>query len=354
METASYEITRMYPGKKKILAMRRKKQSNLIWFIPFSLYYLLTRGWRWDIIHLSDFVLAPLGWVGKFVLRKTVVISIHGLDISYGNGTKVTQIIYRQILRLACKSHPYHFLIANSEPTKRLALSKGLDSIRVIPLGVTTPKVNQKFTRNELEARFQPASEATVFLCTIGRMVKRKGISWFVDEVFPYLSQHATYIVAGPYDNHSGRQEIRAINEIIGKNKLGTRVRVLGEVDIWTKSLLLNTCDIFVMPNIKVQGDIEGFGIVAGEAASGCRPVVAANVDGIPEIIHHGENGLLLTSQCPTEWRAVISKLIGDPDARDRMGKKAQAYTVKHFSWENVAYAYYHMMRDYQLGEKTP
>jgi glycosyltransferase involved in cell wall biosynthesis len=50
---------------------------------------------------------------------------------------------------------------------------------------------------------------------------------------------------------------------------------LLGKVSDLDKKILYNTADVFVMPNIKVEGDIEGFGIVAIEASSVGLPVIA-------------------------------------------------------------------------------
>ena len=48
----------------------------------------------------------------------------------------------------------------------------------------------------------------------------------------------------------------------MAKNNLGEYVKLLGRLDNETLKLLYNTADVFVMPNIPVEGDIEGFGIV--------------------------------------------------------------------------------------------
>jgi phosphatidyl-myo-inositol dimannoside synthase len=58
---------------------------------------------------------------------------------------------------------------------------------------------------------------------------------------------------------------------------------------------MLNTCyaaaDLFVMPNIPVEGDMEGFGIVLLEANRAGVPAVASDLEGIRDVIEPGENG---------------------------------------------------------------
>ena len=51
------------------------------------------------------------------------------------------------------------------------------------------------------------------------------------------------------------------------------------------------------MPNIKVQGDMEGFGIVAIEATSIGLPVIASSIEGIKDAIVDNETGALVESE---------------------------------------------------------
>ena len=49
--------------------------------------------------------------------------------------------------------------------------------------------------------------------------------------------------------------------------------------------------DIFIMPNIPIPGDMEGFGIVLLEANLAGTPAVAADLEGIKDVIENGKNG---------------------------------------------------------------
>ena len=71
---------------------------------------------------------------------------------------------------------------------------------------------------------------------------------------------------------------------------------MLGYVTDETRDILFNTCDVFVQPNIKVAGDMEGFGISVIEAASCEIPVIASNIEGLKDAIKDGQNGFLVES----------------------------------------------------------
>jgi glycosyltransferase involved in cell wall biosynthesis len=63
-------------------------------------------------------------------------------------------------------------------------------------------------------------------------------------------------------------------------------------------------------------------------------PVVATSVGGIPEIIKHGENGILVPPNEPQKLADAINELLVDKKQRDRLATNAYDYIVKNFSWD--------------------
>jgi glycosyltransferase involved in cell wall biosynthesis len=91
------------------------------------------------------------------------------------------------------------------------------------------------------------------------------------------------------------------------------------------------------MPNVVVPGDIEGFGLVALEAAVTGLPVVAARLQGIVDAVHHGGNGVLVeTGDAAGFTKAVLEVLEYAPERRAAI----REYTLRHFSWQSMAEAY--------------
>lgn len=68
----------------------------------------------------------------------------------------------------------------------------------------------------------------------------------------------------------------------------------------------------------------EPFGIVVIEAMASGHTVVASQIGGIPEIIHHGESGLLITPGDIDGLQEAIQLLLDNPDLRERMGQAAR------------------------------
>jgi Glycosyltransferase len=70
--------------------------------------------------------------------------------------------------------------------------------------------------------------------------------------------------------------------------------------------------------------------------ASG-TPLIGTRVGGIPELIDHGENGLLVQPRSPEEIAEAINRLHDNPREVKEMGTKARAKVVDSFSWDAVA-----------------
>ena len=107
----------------------------------------------------------------------------------------------------------------------------------------------------------------------VGRLVRRKGLGWFVRSVLPEIMKRRptvrlAVIGAGP--------ERRFIRQAASAAGVADRIEWLGALPDVDREEWLHRSTVFVAPNVDVSGDIEGYGIVALEAAaSGCAVVAA-------------------------------------------------------------------------------
>jgi len=190
--------------------------------------------------------------------------------------------------------------IANSESTKRLAEGRGLSPVRTILIGVADRYFGVVRGKNR-DAELTRVAAGRVVSVTWGRLVRRKGPPWFrAPCVTSALWRAVRLIGVGP-----DQDEILRVAREAG---VSDSLWLAGSVDDPRLLDLLGTADIFVMPNIAVSGNVEGFGIVAIEAAASGLPVVASRLEGIPDAISDGKNGCLVT---PEDSAAYVSALRG-------------------------------------------
>ena len=69
-------------------------------------------------------------------------------------------------------------------------------------------------------------------------------------------------------------------------------------------------------------------------------PVVASYVGGIPELIDHGVNGLLVAPMSGAEIKDAILKLLQNPNLRQKMGEIARQKFEAHFSLSQMVKNY--------------
>ena len=94
---------------------------------------------------------------------------------------------------------------------------------------------------------------------------------------------------------------------------LNGRVKFLG----WRNDLheIMPLFDVFVLPSLN-----EGMGRVLVEAMAAGRPIVASRVGGIPDLVHHGVNGLLAPPRDEMKLAESIARLLSHPEEARRMG----------------------------------
>src|SRR5207253_2610888 len=83
----------------------------------------------------------------------------------------------------------------------------------------------------------------------------------------------------------------------------------------------------------------EPLGIVTLEAMAARKPVIASAVGGIPEIVRHEHNGLLVSAEDVQGLAAALARLAGDERLASRLCKTGRAF-VRGFTWQEIADQY--------------
>lgn len=331
IENQNYELS-VWLGKfsdTKTIANRYGKKFLPI-FLPYVLARMLFTASSYDVILFGDGVLSVVGYFIKLAYpKKTVVSVIHGLDLTYQNN-------FYQKLWVRHFIPSLDGLIAVSKETRTIALEKNIpdEKIVVIPNGVNPESLQKNYTRGDLEKFLERNLSEMHVLLTVGRLAKRKGVEWFIRNVLPTLPASVLYVVSG--DGIEREHILSAIKE----TQTDKQVLMLGRVSDENRNLLLNTVDIFVQPNIHVDGDMEGFGIAVIEAAACGRPVITSNIEGLKDAIAHNESGILVEPNNPLAFKEAITNLIENTNERHALGERARRYTETHYHWNIIARLY--------------
>lgn len=332
IETLNYELAESLAKltPTKIIANRHGK-FFLPFFLPYALFIsliLLRR--QYNAVILGDGVLGIVGWFLKLFSKKPVFCVVCGLDLTYNSD------LYQNVwVKIFIKN--LDKLVAISRATMAAGIFRGIprEKFTIIPVGIDPNKYYRPdYARRNLENAIGKLPPDCKVLLTVGRLVKRKGVAWFVEKILPNIREEVVYLIAG-----EGPEEKR-IRQIIKAKKLESKTRLLGKITEKDKEVLLNTCDIFIQPNIDIKGDLEGFGIAVIEAASCGRIVVASDIEGLQDAIYDGKNGFLVKSHDADGYTRKITQLLSDDNFRKQFGEQARQFVIENYDWESIAEKY--------------
>lgn len=100
----------------------------------------------------------------------------------------------------------------------------------------------------------------------------------------------------------------------------------------------LAECDVFALASIfDTVGASDILPTVITEAMASHLPVVSTTVTGIPEMVVHGETGLLVEPTDEQALAAALAELASDPAKRERMGQAGRARAEQLFTFPATA-----------------
>lgn len=311
----------------KLLANRKRKMIPL--FLPFAIIYALFQIRKYDVLVLGSSLLGIIGWTVKFFSNKPVVAVAHGLDLTWNNGLYQKLWVGKFIPSL-------DKLIAVGNETIKAGIERGIgeEKFVFIPNGVDTDKHLVSAVRQDMEKIIGQSIENKKILMTSGRLAKRKGVAWFVENVLPKLDENFIYVVAGAGPDKEN------IAEAIKKTNLEKRVLTLGYIADEDRNILWATADLFVQPNIKIAGDMEGFGISVIEAGASRLPVLASDMEGLKDAIKEGKNGFLVESANADAYVSKINELFAQGSPREIFGEQVRNFVIENYQWKNISQTY--------------
>ena len=122
--------------------------GRLICFLFSSLVYLWRTRRNFDVVHFGDFVLFSLAWWhALWAPSITRIVSVHGLDLLFGNRPGWKSTLYSQFVSWAVQRQALvACFLANSRYTSTLCSELNLQKVDVIPLGIKSKKNLPAFT----------------------------------------------------------------------------------------------------------------------------------------------------------------------------------------------------------------
>ena len=164
-----------------------------------------------------------------------------------------------------------------------------------------------------------------------GRLDYKKGLIELIKSAKD-ITKHfpnTNYLIAGT------GPLINDLLRLVKNEGLHSRFKFFGHVNQKTLRNLYRESNVFILPSY-----YEGFPNVLLEAMSCGLQIIATDVGGIPEIIKHQKNGLLIPPKNSTAITNALTEILTDESLRLEISKNARYDAEKKYSWDHISNKY--------------
>lgn len=292
-------------------------ERNKVWFFLAALQAARARP---QIILAAHPNLAPVAMAMKLLSGKPrIIVCAHGIEV-----WRQLPPIRRRALRKA------ELVLAPSTDTARKLVEVqhiAAERIRKLPWALdpdflalaTAPEklpVPENFPRG-------------VVVLAVGRWAateRYKGADLLIQAVEDLATEFPDLhlVLAGSGD------DVPRLQELAKKSGCTERIHFLVNLSREILAACYANADIYALPS---SG--EGFGLVFLEAMAMKKPVIGADLGGIPDIVEHGKTGFLIEPGNRGSLTAALRELLSSSELRERMGERGSEIVRARFSFEN-------------------
>jgi phosphatidyl-myo-inositol dimannoside synthase len=303
--------------------------SSMRRYLQISRYvYASCRRYGIQQIHCAKVL--PEGLIAlfmKLIKRVPYLLYAHGEEIQMGLTSRKFRWLIPKIYNAAS------VIIANSRNTQALLQNSGVNpaKIHVIHPGVNLQLFHSGTQSAQMIRAKYHLGDAPVLL-TVGRLQRRKGHDMVI-RALPRIKAkipRATYLIVG------AGEELAYLQALVNETGITNSVIFIGCVADEELLGYYAACDVFIMPNREIDGDIEGFGMVYLEASAAGKPVIGGRSGGTGDAILDGVTGLRVDGTSVGEIADAVITLLNDSDTSRIMGERGRLWVEREFTWESI------------------
>lgn len=283
-----------------------------------------------NYIQLITLILSKIFFSHHYTSFHSMITPFNANEYSYRKGQLkhlMLKFYYKTLINLSDKV----FFVSNAINEQFIQISN-INSKKLITLylGVEVQKTNVK---ESFQLNIYDENLKKIKLCNISAIEEIKGIDILINALHQVKSKEPNlnficYHIGGLRSNNSLNLNYELkLKKLVRDLKLSDNFIWLGQRSDILKQL--ETIDIYIHPS-----RIEGLPVSIMEACTISLPIIANNVGGIPEIVHHESNGFLFRNNSVEELTEYILILLKNKDLRIKMGNKSKQIVNKYFNNE--------------------
>lgn len=268
-------------------------------------------------------------WAAGVVTRREIVLVAH--NTTYPRNLFTRFVIRRAKRIIAVSDHVRRHLVFH-EPlaaSKITVIHNGVQLRRKPPTGEEAKKIRRRIG----------CAAGDRVVAYIGRLSREKGVEYLMKAIPSVLKRQprCRFVFAG-----EGPEEDR-LKIMSQESGIKDRIVFTGFVDDIEQ--IIPATEIVVIPSL-----VEGLPYVLLETMMWGKAVVATEVGGIPEVIKHGENGILVPPMDSEALAESIVRLLKTRRNMTSLGKAAHQHVAENFSLQTMVEKYRNVFFSF-LGE---
>ncbi len=270
---------------------------------------------RSDLIYANWIGASLVGAIASLLSGKPLVVSFRGDDGYLARDRPLWKMVTRWVIRrsshITAVSHELLDILKDlgAEPSRLSVPRFGVDTALFFP-GSKNP-----VDRDQLQMIF------------VGSLIPKKGLQDLIEALAAPDLRHVSLTVVG--DGYFAPE----LKSLAQKKLRPGQVIWLGIAAPVEVAKLMRAADFLVLPSYT-----EGSPNVIKEAMATALPVIGTRVGGIPELVSHGETGLLYSVGDTESLRECIRIMAKDIESRQKMGWLAkEKLDSAGLNWESTA-----------------
>jgi len=263
-----------------------------------------------DIVHAH--YATGYGLWGAMQKSAPLIVTVWGTDIAQALAGKpiITSVVRMALKKARFVTAPSRFLL---EETIRFEPSVE-DKAEYIPFGIEIKSGKDCSQKDNSPLRLIFSKQFySVY-------APKTALKAFAAAIGDYPDMELTMIGGGPL-----KGELESMTQEL---EIKDKVTIHDWVAVPEAERMIKESDIMLMPSRQ-----ESFGVAALEASAAGVPVIATAVGGIPEIVEHDVNGLLIPVDDEKALAMAIIKLAGDKKMRLTMGRAGMERAKNRFDF---------------------